>query len=87
MRAAGDGYALDGDLTIKGTTRPVTFIMQVRGFGPDAFGATRAGFSASAAINRHDFGVDLDTRFDADRVAVADMVDVDLDIAAVLREA
>jgi polyisoprenoid-binding protein YceI len=85
VRAVGPGYALDGDLTIKGTTRAVTFTLEIGGFGPDAFGAIRAGFFASAIIDRHDFGVDVDTRFDTDRVAVADKIHVNLGIAAVLR--
>jgi len=86
VRVEDTGYALDGELTIKGVTRPTTFALEIGGFGPDAFGATRAGFSASTTINRNDFGVDLDTRFDTDRVAVADTVQVNLEMAAVLRQ-
>ena len=57
VRPDGDDFLLDGDLTIRGTTKPVTLKLEVNGFGPDAFGGTRAGFSASGEINRHDFGV------------------------------
>lgn len=39
-----------GDLTIRGVTRPVTLDVEVDGFGPDPFGGTRAGFSATAEI-------------------------------------
>ena len=57
IRPDGNDLLLDGDLTICGTTRPVTLKLQVDGFGPDAFGDIRAGFSATGEINRYDFGV------------------------------
>src|SRR4249920_3184714 len=57
VRPDGDDFLLDGDLTIRGTTEPVTLKLEVNGFGPDPFGGTRAGFSASGEINRNDFGV------------------------------
>ena len=57
VRPDGDDFLLDGDLTIRGTTKPVTLKLEVNGFGPDPFGGTRAGFSASGEINRNDFGV------------------------------
>ena len=47
VRPDGDNFLLDGDLTIRGTTRPVTLKLEVNGFGPDAYGGTRAGFSAT----------------------------------------
>ena len=34
-----------------------TLKLEINGFGPDPFGGTRAGFSASGEINRNDFGV------------------------------
>ena len=77
--------ALDGELTIKGVTRPVTFALEVNGFGPDAFGGTRAGFSASTAINRSDFGVDIAMPLDGGGVVVSDKVQVALEIEGVLR--
>ena len=52
VRPDGDDFLLDGDLTIRGTTRPVTLKLEVNGFGPDAYGGTRAGFSATTEINR-----------------------------------
>ena len=78
---------LDGELTIKGVTRPVTLSLQVEGFGPDAFGGTRAGFSASTTINRNDFGVDIAMPLDGGGVVVGDKVTINLEIEAVLRTA
>ena len=86
IRADGDDYALDGELTIKGVTRPVTFALEVNGFGPDAYGGTRAGFSATTTINRSDFGVDIAMPLDGGGVVVSEKVQVALEIEAVLRQ-
>jgi polyisoprenoid-binding protein YceI len=86
LRAAGDDYALDGELTIKGVSRPVTFALEVNGFGPDAYGGTRAGFSATTTINRSDFGVDIAMPLDGGGVVVSEKVQVALEIQAVLRQ-
>ena len=50
VHADGEGLTVDGELTIKGATRPVSLAVEVNGFGPDSFGGIRAGFSASATI-------------------------------------
>jgi len=86
IRPDGDDYALDGELTIKGVTRPVTFSLEVNGFGPDAYGGTRAGFSATTTINRSDFGVDIAMPLDGGGVVVSEKVQVALEIEAVLRQ-
>jgi polyisoprenoid-binding protein YceI len=86
IRADGDDHALDGELTIKGVTRPVSFDLEVNGFGPDAYGGTRAGFSATTTINRSDFGVDISMPLDGGGVVVSEKVQVALEIEAVLRQ-
>ncbi len=86
IRPDGDDYALDGELTIKGVTRPVTFSLEVNGFGPDAYGGTRAGFSATTTISRSEFGVDISMPLDGDGVVVSEKVQVALEIEAVLRQ-
>jgi polyisoprenoid-binding protein YceI len=86
LRTDGDDYLLDGELTIKGVSRPVTLALEVNGFGPDAFGGTRAGFSASTTINRSDFGVDIQMPLDGGGVVVSEKVQITLEIEAVLRQ-
>ena len=84
IRADGDDFLVDGELTIKGITKPVTLALELGGFGPDAYGGTRAGFSATTTINRRDFGVDISMPLDGGGVVVGDKVTVSLDIEAVL---
>lgn len=86
VREDGDDHELDGELTIKGVTRPVTFALEVNGFGPDAYGGTRAGFSATTTISRSDFGVDISMPLDGGGVVVSEKVQVSLEIEAVLRQ-
>jgi polyisoprenoid-binding protein YceI len=87
VRADGADLALDGDLTIKGVTRPVSLALEVNGFGPDPYGGTRAGFSASTTIDRNDFGVDIKVPLDGGGVVVGEKVQIALEIEAVLRQA
>ncbi|WP_432534972.1 YceI family protein [Kineococcus arenarius] len=80
----GEDFLLTGDLTLKGVTRPVTLTLEVSGIGPDAYGGTRAGFSAKGRIDRRDFGISFDARIDNGGLVVADKVDLELDVEAVL---
>jgi polyisoprenoid-binding protein YceI len=87
VRAHGDGFLLDGDLTLKGVTRPVTFTLEVSGFGPDAYGGTRAGFSATTEINRLDYGVSFNGPIPGvpGGVTVSEKVTITLEIEGVLQ--
>jgi polyisoprenoid-binding protein YceI len=84
VRRGGDDFLLDGELTIRGTTRPVTLKLEVNGFGPDAYGGTRVGFSATTEINRNDFGVSYNGPIPGGGVAVSEKVTVNLEIEGVL---
>src|SRR5215470_9396426 len=68
----GDKYLVDGELTLKGVTKSVPLTLEVNGFGPDAYGGTRAGFTATAEINRQDFGVSWNAAMEAGGVVVSD---------------
>jgi polyisoprenoid-binding protein YceI len=87
VRVDDGDFFLDGELTIKGVTRPVTLALEVSGFGPDAYGGTRAGFSATNTISRSDFGVDISMPLDGGGVVVGDKVTINLEVEAVLRKA
>jgi polyisoprenoid-binding protein YceI len=84
VRREGDHFLLDGDLSIRGVTRPVTFRLEVNGFGPDAHGGTRAGFSAATEINRSDWGISYNGPIPGGGVAVSEKVTITLEIEGVL---
>jgi polyisoprenoid-binding protein YceI len=85
LRPDGGDYVLTGDLTIKGVTKPVDFTLEFNGVGPDPYGGTRAGFSASTEISRSEFGVDIHLPLDGGGVVVGDKVKILLEIEAVLQ--
>lgn len=80
-----DAFLLDGELTIREVTQPVTLEVRTGGFGPDPFGGTRAGFSATTEINRGDFSITGNMVIEGGGVVIADRVVIDLDIEAVLQ--
>jgi len=84
VRSDGDDYVLDGDLTLKGVTKPVSLTVEVNGFGPDAYGGTRAGFTATGEIKRSDFGVDFNAALETGGVVVGDKVTLQLEVELVL---
>jgi polyisoprenoid-binding protein YceI len=57
VRSDAGTYFVDGNLTIRGTTRPVTLDVELNGFIADPYGGTRVGFSATAEVDRDDYGV------------------------------
>ena len=81
---------LTGDLTIKGVTKEVTLHVTDLGRwdtpfwedGEDKGPMTRAGFSATTRVNRHDFGVSWNDKLDKGGVVVSDMVDITIDVEA-----
>ena len=85
IRRDGGDFILDGELTLKGVTRSVPLTLEVNGFGPDAYGGTRAGFTATAEINRQDFGVNWNAAMETGGVVVSDKVAIHLEIEAVLQ--
>jgi polyisoprenoid-binding protein YceI len=87
VRPHGEDWKVEGDLTIKGITKPVVLDLELNGFGPDAYGGTRAGFSGKTEISRKQFGVDIDMPMDGGGVVVGDKISVELEIEAVLRAA
>lgn len=80
----GDRYVIDGELTLRGVTKPVALTVEISGFAPDAYGGTRCGFSATGEIDRNDFGVSWNTAIEAGGVVVGDKVTLQLEVEAVL---
>jgi len=85
LRAHGDGYVVDGQLTLRGVTKDVPLALELNGFGPDPYGGTRAGFTATAEISRSDFGITYNAAIEGGGVVVSDKVTIQLEIEAVLK--
>jgi polyisoprenoid-binding protein YceI len=79
-----DGTTAEGELTIKGVTRPVTLDVEFLGTGNDPWGGSRLGFEATAEISRKDFGVDFNVPLDGGKLLIGDKVSIHLAVEAVL---
>jgi polyisoprenoid-binding protein YceI len=74
---------IDGELTIKGITRPVWLDVDYLGQVTDPWGGERAVFSASTVINREDFGVSWNMPLDAGRLLVSREIRIEIDVELV----
>src|SRR5271165_287355 len=83
IRVEDGEYIVDGDLTLKGVTKSVPLHLELNGFGPDPFGGTRAGFTATGVIDRRDFNVSFNAPMASGGVVVSDKVSLHLEIEAV----
>ncbi|GAA4906089.1 YceI family protein [Streptomonospora salina] len=86
IRTSGEDLLLAGDLTVKGTTRPVELRLEFNGVTRDPYGLLRAGFHAETEISRSDFGVDIEMPMDGGGVVVSDRIKVDVDAEFTLQE-
>ncbi|MGH6654006.1 MAG: YceI family protein [Actinocrinis sp.] len=84
IRQDGGDWIVDGDLTLKGITKQVPLKLELNGFGPDAYGGFRAGFSAKAEIDRKAFNVNFHQTIEGGGLVVSDKVTIQLEIEAVL---
>jgi polyisoprenoid-binding protein YceI len=69
-----------GDLTIKGVTRSVTFDLEFDGVQADPWGNTKAGFTATTAINRSDWGLTWNAAIEGGGVLVSDKITITLEV-------
>lgn len=77
-------YKVAGDLTIRGTTRPVTLDVEYCGRPVRTpFDDTRIGFLARTKINRHDFGVSWNAEMPEGGVVVGKDVEITIDVEAI----
>ncbi|MFD2284472.1 YceI family protein [Streptomyces lusitanus] len=76
-------YRMTGDLTIKGTTRPVVLDLEYTGSATDAYGAERVGFEGAATIDRTDWGLSYNAALETGGVLIGEKVKLTFDISAV----
>ena len=77
----GNAYAVTGDLTVRGTTRPVTLDVEFLGLYTSMGGARRAGFHATTKINREDWGLTWNVGLEAGGWLVGKDIKLEIDLA------
>ncbi|TSA30467.1 MAG: YceI family protein [Bacteroidetes bacterium] len=82
-KQAGDEYFLTGDITIRGTTKPITLSVEFGGIIQDPWGMTRAGFELSGKLNRKEFGLHWSALTETGGMVAGDEVNLMLNVELV----
>lgn len=82
LRPDDDGFAVTGDLTVNGITRPIELAVEVLGVETDGYGRTVVGLEATGELNRKDYGIDWNMPLDGGRFLVGDKVNLALTVQA-----
>jgi polyisoprenoid-binding protein YceI len=83
-KAPGE-LVIQGDLTIKGVTKPLELAVEVLGEGGDPWGGTRVGVEATGLISRKEFGIDFNIPLEGGKVVIGDKISIVINAEAVLQ--
>jgi len=84
IEKAGDGtFALYGDLTLKGITKPVQLNVEFNGIAKDPWGNEKAGFLITGRINRSEWGVNFNGVLETGGVMLSDEIKINSEIQMV----
>lgn len=86
IREEGGEFKVDGELTLRGVTKPVTFDFEFGGFGADAYGNYKAGFTAKTVVKREDFGIQWNAPLETGGLLLGSDVTITLDVQAALQQ-
>jgi len=76
----GNKYELKGDLTIRGTTKPIVLDVTYGGTVKDAYGNTKAGFKLKGEIDRFDYGLKWDAATEAGNLVASREVELEINV-------
>ncbi|GAB1643811.1 YceI family protein [Krasilnikovia sp. MM14-A1259] len=79
----GNEFVLDGELTIKGITRPVALTVEFEGVGRSPYGFDVFGFSATAEIDREDWGLTYNMALETGGVMIGKKVKLEIEGEAI----
>ena len=82
-----ENFVLHGDLTLKGTTRPVKLNVEFSGLTKDPWGGQRAGFIITGKINRNDFGLNFNAALETGGLVLAEEVKINSEVQLVKQAA
>jgi len=81
--SGSDKLVVEGNLTIKEVTKPITIELTSEGTAVDPFGNTRYGFEGSSEINRKDFGLVWNAALETGGVLVSDTIKLEFEISTI----
>jgi polyisoprenoid-binding protein YceI len=83
FHSSGDDYTLEGDLTIRGITKPINLKVEYAGIVVDPYGQTKAGFTVNGKISRKEFGLMWSAVTEAGQVVVSDEIKIHAEVQLV----
>jgi polyisoprenoid-binding protein YceI len=81
-----DSFALFGELTLKGVTKPIKLDVEFNGLTKDPWGGERGGFLVNGKINRTDWGVNFNSLLETGGVALSEEVKINSELQLVKQE-
>jgi polyisoprenoid-binding protein YceI len=78
----GDRFTLEGDLTVRDVTRPVSFTATYNGLGTNPWGQQVVGFEGRIELDREDFGLTWNQALETGGVLVGKVVTIDIAVEA-----
>ncbi|WP_025132973.1 YceI family protein [Leucobacter sp. PH1c] len=84
-REVNGDFLVDGELTMRGVTQPVTFNFEFGGFGEDGYGNYKAGFTATTVVKREDFGLSWNAPLEKGGLLLGSDVTINIDVQAALQ--
>ena len=78
-----DEFALYGELTIKGITKPVKLNVEYNGVTKDPWGGQRAGFVITGKINRSEFGLNFNAALETGGLVLGEEVKINSEVQLV----
>ncbi|WP_327431974.1 MULTISPECIES: YceI family protein [unclassified Streptomyces] len=79
----GDDYRITGELSIMGTTKPLSIDLEFNGAAKDPFGNERVGFEGKSEILRSEWGLTWNAALETGGVLVSDKIKLVFDISAI----
>ena len=78
--ALGSEATLQGNLSIRGVTKPVSLNVEFGGIVVDPYGQTKAGFTVTGRISRKEYGLTWNAVTEAGQIVVSDEIKLNADV-------
>jgi polyisoprenoid-binding protein YceI len=79
VRQDGEGYLVDGELTVRGVTQPLTLEASFDGTATDPWGGERVAFTAKGSVDREAFGLTWNQKLETGGVLVGKKVEIEIE--------
>jgi len=82
-KSSGDEAKLEGDLTIRDVTKPISLDVEFAGIVTDPYGQTKAGFTVTGKVSRKEYGLKWNAVTEAGQIVVSDEIKIHAEVQLV----